>query len=324
MARIRTIKPEFWVSEEVAECSTTARLLFVGLWNFSDDGGNHPASAKRVKMEIFPGDPFTPEQVQDWIDELLKVGLIVEYEGGDGKTYWHITGWHHQRIDKPSMKYPEFSENSTIIRQPFDDHSENVRQPFEDSSPPERKGKESIGKESIGKESIGKESIGDFRRKKISTASEKNSSEEEKPSSPNSRPDEEKEKKVARKKRKAPDNIQARLATTFDDHLQRHFDRKLEWEPKEMGNLKRIRTKIEKAESDRLGRDPTIDEMQESFDHFLQIAAKVNGGWYLENHFTPSGLNSQYQKILNHAKSNGKAAKGGHSLQRANELAKYF
>ena len=31
MARIRSIKPEFWVSEQVAECSTSARLTFVGL-----------------------------------------------------------------------------------------------------------------------------------------------------------------------------------------------------------------------------------------------------------------------------------------------------
>lgn len=31
MARIRSIKPEFWVSEQIGECSTNARLTFIGL-----------------------------------------------------------------------------------------------------------------------------------------------------------------------------------------------------------------------------------------------------------------------------------------------------
>jgi len=47
MARIRTIKPEFWVSEQVGECSPNARLLFIGMWNFCDDRGVHPAKPNR-------------------------------------------------------------------------------------------------------------------------------------------------------------------------------------------------------------------------------------------------------------------------------------
>jgi hypothetical protein len=46
MARIRTIRPEFWTSEQVTECSMPARLLFIGLWNFCDDGGRMPYSPK--------------------------------------------------------------------------------------------------------------------------------------------------------------------------------------------------------------------------------------------------------------------------------------
>ncbi len=44
MARIRSIKTEFWTAEQVMECSPIARLLFIGMWNFCDDGGNHPAT----------------------------------------------------------------------------------------------------------------------------------------------------------------------------------------------------------------------------------------------------------------------------------------
>jgi hypothetical protein len=40
MARIRTIKPEFWTDEKVVECSFEARLMFIGMFNFADDKGN--------------------------------------------------------------------------------------------------------------------------------------------------------------------------------------------------------------------------------------------------------------------------------------------
>ena len=42
MARIRTIKPEFWASEQVMDCKPVTRLLFIGLWNFVDDFGRAP------------------------------------------------------------------------------------------------------------------------------------------------------------------------------------------------------------------------------------------------------------------------------------------
>lgn len=37
MPRIRTIKPEYWTSEQVLDLSIPARLAFIGLWNFCDD-----------------------------------------------------------------------------------------------------------------------------------------------------------------------------------------------------------------------------------------------------------------------------------------------
>jgi len=106
MARIRSIKPEYWTSEQVMEVSRDARLLFIGLWNFCDDGGNHPASAKTLKAEVFPGDDdVTASTVMQWVDELIEQGLLVEYEV-DGKEFWHVTGWHHQRIDQPTLRHP--------------------------------------------------------------------------------------------------------------------------------------------------------------------------------------------------------------------------
>lgn len=140
MARIRTVKPEFFTSEQVADCSTTARLLFVGLWVFADDAGRHVASTKRAKMEIFPGDDFTQDDVADLIGELVDAGLIFQYEA-DGGQYWQITGWKHQKIEKPTVRYPAPPDPK------FDDHSATDRRPIAEPSTPEWKGKESKGRE---------------------------------------------------------------------------------------------------------------------------------------------------------------------------------
>jgi len=106
MARIRSIKPDFWTSEQVMECSTNARLMFIGMWNFADDHGRMPAASKTIKAQIFPGDDIDPKNIRRMIDELSANGLIRLYEV-DGKEFLLVTGWHHQKIDKrQEAKYP--------------------------------------------------------------------------------------------------------------------------------------------------------------------------------------------------------------------------
>ena len=136
MSRIRSIKPEFWTSEQVLECSTNARLLFLGLWNFCDDFGRHPHSAKQCKAEVFPADDFTEKDILGMLAELSGNGLITVY-ATDGKEYFYVTGWKHQRIDKPQpAKYPD----------PFAEHSTNVPRVI----PPDRKGEDKKGEEGKG------------------------------------------------------------------------------------------------------------------------------------------------------------------------------
>lgn len=144
MARIRTIKPEFWTSEQIVECSPNSRLLFIGLWNFCDDGGVHPASPARAKMQIFPGDPFSKDDVQAMIDELIDAKLIQEYEI-DGKAYWRVSGWKHQRIDQPTYRFPQpdgDTPESSIKRRTHARGTESVRRTPEECSIPEGKGRE--------------------------------------------------------------------------------------------------------------------------------------------------------------------------------------
>ncbi|MCK1718881.1 hypothetical protein [Bradyrhizobium sp. 141] len=100
MARYRTIKPEFWSSEQVMECSPIARLMFIGLWNFADDAGRYSYSPKTIKAQVFPGDDITTEAIRGMVGELSENGLVRPYTV-DGKEYLLITGWHHQKIDKP-------------------------------------------------------------------------------------------------------------------------------------------------------------------------------------------------------------------------------
>ncbi len=99
MARIRTIKPEFWTDEKIVECSFEARLMFIGMFNFADDKGNLVRSPKRIKMQIFPADMIDCEPL---IKELSHAGLISEYSVS-GVEYIHIDGFSkHQKINRPS------------------------------------------------------------------------------------------------------------------------------------------------------------------------------------------------------------------------------
>lgn len=112
MARMRIVKPEFWTSSQVVECSTNARLLFIGMWNFCDDAGIHPHNIKRLKMEVFPGDDFTEEQIRGMVNELIAAELLLNYEA-EGKEWLIVTGWHHQKIDKPNYRYPKPDSTNT-------------------------------------------------------------------------------------------------------------------------------------------------------------------------------------------------------------------
>jgi hypothetical protein len=104
--RIRTIKPEFCTSESTASVSLQARLLFVLMWCFCDDAGVHPDSAMRLKMECFPADPISLDEVRGWVDELVGAGLLVRYEA-EGTTWLRVVTWdRHQKIEKPTFRFP--------------------------------------------------------------------------------------------------------------------------------------------------------------------------------------------------------------------------
>lgn len=118
-----------------------ARLLFIGMWNFCDDAGIHPASTKTLKAEVFPADDITASEISALVDELISNGLLIEYKVGE-KPYWQVTGWHHQKIEKPNFKHPK-----PEIRQPVGEQSASSRRAVGNHSPPEWSGEEGKGEE---------------------------------------------------------------------------------------------------------------------------------------------------------------------------------
>ena len=151
MARIRSIKPEFWTSEQIAECSPNARLLFIGMWSFCDDYGVHPASYARLKMEVFPADAISTDDVRRMVAELTANGLLKDYEV-DGTRYWYVTGWDkHQKPDTKTGKYPRPDGSvGQKIRRTYGDHSPNGTRQHADHSPPEKEKEKEKEKDDIG------------------------------------------------------------------------------------------------------------------------------------------------------------------------------
>jgi len=75
--RIRTIKPEFWKHDGIAELEYATRLLFIALWCIADRRGRMEDRPRRIKAECFPYDEL---DVDAMLSELQAAGFIDRYE----------------------------------------------------------------------------------------------------------------------------------------------------------------------------------------------------------------------------------------------------
>lgn len=97
LARIRTIKPEFWTSPGVVSLDPYARLLFIGSWNFADDFGLLPDDPERLRLQVLPADPVDAEQL---VAGLLSCGMYERVTAPSGDQLLLIPTWdRHQKID---------------------------------------------------------------------------------------------------------------------------------------------------------------------------------------------------------------------------------
>ena len=93
MARIRTIKPDFFTSEDIVSLSPHARLLYIALWCEADREGRMAWRPGTFKLRYFPGDDVKIEELGA---ELTDRGLIKLY--GDGLAYIP-TFLEHQHVN---------------------------------------------------------------------------------------------------------------------------------------------------------------------------------------------------------------------------------
>lgn len=124
MPRIRTIKPEFWSSPDVAKASAVARLAYIGMWNWADDYGRGTLNLKELEGFIFPNDDIkelsvgTSENFRRVVKEVVDTFGIIIYEA-HGRTYYAIPTWaDHQRTErKAKSKYPAPEDGENVSDQ---------------------------------------------------------------------------------------------------------------------------------------------------------------------------------------------------------------
>lgn len=132
--RIRSIKPEFWRSVDIAALPLEDRLFFIGLWSYVDDNGVGLDRVPIIAAELFADDLSrdpreTLARVSEGIERLSERGLVQRYSD-DSRDYLHVSNWErHQRIDKPNKpRYPLPTSENVTIRETLATHSRDPRE----------------------------------------------------------------------------------------------------------------------------------------------------------------------------------------------------
>lgn len=115
MARIRSIKPEFWTDSLMVQLPHFTRLLYVGLWNVADDYGFIRDEPDRLAMELMPRE--SPSAVDAAVQLLAAAGRLEWFVDPDGTSYYRVSSWEkHQRVDHPSpSKISRESSRKVVI-----------------------------------------------------------------------------------------------------------------------------------------------------------------------------------------------------------------
>lgn len=132
MARIRTIKPEFFrhelLQDLAAEHGAEIMLVFAGLWGHCDSEGRFEWRPRQLKLDILPFLDFSMAEI---LDLLETAGLVKSYEVS-GKRYGVIeTFREHQRLTgkeaQDGVKHPEpIKEQQDAIRETSGKHRGNI------------------------------------------------------------------------------------------------------------------------------------------------------------------------------------------------------
>lgn len=133
MARIRTLKPEFWTDEKMALLPPLTRLVFLGLISQADDAGRLVDNVKLLDGLLFP---YTDDSCAEALDELASIGRVIRYRSDSGQPLLQLANWKkHQNVQKPS-KYTLPAPSEGKVQQPSRDSPETPRRvPVSDPRP---------------------------------------------------------------------------------------------------------------------------------------------------------------------------------------------
>ena len=103
MARIRSIKPEYWDDRKLAKrASRDARLLYIALWNLADEWGRLNGDPQWIKGQVFSyDDDLNADAIGKLLEELENpaLGAVIAYEA-DGDPYLFLPKLaKHQRLE---------------------------------------------------------------------------------------------------------------------------------------------------------------------------------------------------------------------------------
>jgi len=146
--RIRSIKPEFFKHEELADLEPLARLLFIGLWCLADCEGRMLDRPRRIKVEVLPYDDC---DVPDMLGALDQWGFISRYVVGEVRVIEIVGFKKHQRI---SGKEKDYCSNLPECPEDYEGSTREAPGKHPGASQMPRKGKErSKGEERKGSKS---------------------------------------------------------------------------------------------------------------------------------------------------------------------------
>ena len=106
MARIRSVKPEFWDDRKLAKRTTRdARLLYIALWNLADEHARLNGDPQWIKGQVFPyDDDLDIPAVEALIKELAALQRVLMYEA-DGDPYLFLPKLaQHQRLEPEKVR----------------------------------------------------------------------------------------------------------------------------------------------------------------------------------------------------------------------------
>lgn len=108
MARIRSVKPEFFRHEKLQELGPLSMLIFSGLWTQCDKAGRFAWKPRQLKLDILP---FITFDMEVELTKLADHYFVIKYEA-QGEFFGVIpTFGDHQRITgkegQEPAKYPD-------------------------------------------------------------------------------------------------------------------------------------------------------------------------------------------------------------------------